>query len=369
VTSTRERGATVSIGIDDLEPLATATGILGTGGGGNPRLGLLRLRSILEDPDYPDRVEVVDPMDVPDDASVVSVGGIGAPTISEEKFANGREELRSIEGIERLSGTDVDMIVAGEIGGANGIVPLVVSALSGLPVIDGDGMGRAFPELPMCTFFIYGAEPNYAVLTDERGNQVSYRDVDSVEQLERLARSTTVEMGGRAAIAVPLMDGAHVRRSVIRYSVSRALRLGRHVHRTRADGGDPVRTICDETGGTELFEGKIVDVFRRNEGGFARGSLELSSFEGSGSLTIEFQNEFLVARDEAGDPLAVVPDLICVVDKETANPITTGELRYGQRVRVLAIQAPDLLTTDRALAVIGPEAFGLDAKYRPIGGG
>ena len=30
-----------------------------------------------------------------------------------------------------------------------------------------------------------------------------------------------------------------------------------------------------------------------------------------------------------------MPDLICVLDAETAEPITTEGLRYGQRVRVL----------------------------------
>ena len=39
-----------------------------------------------------------------------------------------------------------------EEGGVNATLPLVVSALSGLPVIDADGMGRAFPELQMVTY-------------------------------------------------------------------------------------------------------------------------------------------------------------------------------------------------------------------------
>ena len=34
-----------------------------------------------------------------------------------------------------------------EIGGINNIIPLTVAAALDLPVIDGDGMGRAFPSL------------------------------------------------------------------------------------------------------------------------------------------------------------------------------------------------------------------------------
>ena len=35
--------------------------------------------------------------------------------------------------------------MAGEIGGGNGILPVALAAMAGLPVVDADGMGRAFP--------------------------------------------------------------------------------------------------------------------------------------------------------------------------------------------------------------------------------
>ncbi len=38
------------------------------------------------------------------------------------------------------------------------MMPVKVAAARRLPLVDADGMGRAFPELQMCTFFIYGLE-------------------------------------------------------------------------------------------------------------------------------------------------------------------------------------------------------------------
>jgi uncharacterized protein len=65
----------------------------------------------------------------------------------------------------------------------------------------------------------------------------------------------------------------------------------------------------------------------------------------------------------------VVPDLICIVDEDTAEPITTELLRYGMRVAVVGIPAPDLLRTPEALAVVGPAAFGYpDVPYLPMPG-
>lgn len=104
--------------------------------------------------------------------------------------------------------------------------------------------------------------------------------------------------------------------------------------------------------------------------GFARGAVRLDGlgpWRGE-ALTIDFQNENLIARRGDGTVRAVVPDLICIVDTLTAAPVTTEVLRYGLRVTVLGIPAPPLLKTTEALAVIGPRAFGYDVEYAPLPG-
>jgi len=354
------------IRLEDLDWLATGAGILGTGGGGDPRLGRLRLETIFENGDYPDHVEIISPEELSPDATVASVGGMGAPTISREKFPKGDEDLKSLRAIETASGDKVDAIIPGEIGGANSMAPLCVAALTGLPVIDGDGMGRAFPELQMDTFFIYGAPVNFAANTDEHGNQVVYQNIQSAAQLEKFARSITVNMGGRSGYAFPLMEGSFVSEYAIADTVSLARELGRRVHEGRNGGGNPITAIEETLDANALFTGKIVDVFRRNREGFAFGEVSLAALDRDASLTIEFQNEFLIARDADDTVLASVPDLICIVDKDTGAPITTGSLRYGQRVKILGVPAPKLLKTDDALNVIGPGAFGYELEYQQL---
>ena len=351
---------------DDLEALGVGAGILGTGGGGHPRVGKLRLRALFENPQYADEVEIVQAEDLPADATVTSVGGMGAPTIGVEKFPNGSEELRALNAIERFAGTEVDALIPGEIGGVNSIVPLCVAAMTGLPVVDADGMGRAFPELQMDTFFIYGQDVNYAAISDEHGNVLTYQDIDSAARLEAFARSATVDMGGRAGYAFPLMNGEFVAKNSILRTLSLAWRLGQQVLAANSDQRDPITVACDVIGGRPLFTGKVTDVFRRNEAGFAKGEVTFGELEGDGKLAVEFQNEFLVARKEDETVLAGVPDLICVVDKDTGKPITTDALRYGQRVTILGVPAPELLTTQDALDVIGPDAFDLNISYSPL---
>ena len=88
--------------------------------------------------------------------------------------------------------------------------------------------------------------------------------------------------------------------------------------------------------------------------------------ENSGDrMHIEFQNEHLIARVNE-KTVAIVPDLICIVDRETAQPITVETLKYGQRVKVIGTSAAPIMRTDAALNVFGPGNFGYDEPFQPI---
>jgi uncharacterized protein len=351
---------------EDLEAIAIGAGILGTGGGGNPYRGKLLARKHLR---AGRALTVVGLDEVPDGALTVSVGGIGAPVIGLERLSRGDEGYVALRAIERRLGRPVTHIVPGEIGGSNSTLPMVVGALSGLPVVDADGMGRAFPEMQMTTFYIGGAPASPATLTDYRHSTVLFDDIPDASALERLARAVTVAMGGAAVIANAPMTGAQMRGLVVPGTLSFARRLGASVIRARRDHADPVAAACTASGGAQLFQGRVTDVERRLVAGFARGELTLDGLgEYRGSfLRIAFQNEYLIAwRDD--ETVATAPDLICLVDETTAEPVTTEVLRYGLRVVVLGIPAPAQLRSEDALAVVGPQAFGYEVAYRPLPG-
>ncbi len=351
---------------DDLDDIAIGAGILGTGGGGNPYRGKLLARRHLREGG---RMTVVPLADLPDDALGVSVGGMGAPVIGIERIIRGDEALTALRRLEQRLGRAVTHVVPGEVGGSNSTIPLVVSAQSGLPVVDADGMGRAFPELQQTTFFIEGAPPSPAAIADYRHSTLLFDDLPDAKSLERIARAATVAMGGAASFAFAPMSGAQMRRMAIPGTLSLARRVGAAVREARRVHANPVTAACAATGGQEIFRGKVTDVQRRLVAGFARGELLL---DGSGdsrgsALRIAFQNENLIAwRD--GEVAATAPDLICLVDELTAEPVTTEIVRYGLRVAVLGIPAPPLLRTERALAVVGPRGFSYDVEYRPLPG-
>lgn len=353
----------------DLPDLARGATLLGTGGGGDPYIGKMLVEQVLGDGE----ITILDPDELADDLFVIPTAQMGAPTVMIEKIPAGIEPTLALRTLEEHLGRRADATMPIECGGINSMIPLVVAAETGLPVVDADGMGRAFPELSMETFAVYGVHGSPLALAGERGERVIIDTGDDDRQMEWLARGITIRLGGVGHIAEYAMNGADVRRTAVPRTISMALALGRAIRLAREQHRSPFAAIADTLSTTlyshmrELFAGKVTDVERRTTDGFAKGRAEISPLDPADPSRFEivFQNENLIARHD-GEVVAIVPDLICVVDDESAEPITTEGLRYGQRVRVLGISTPELMRSPGALEAFGPAAFGLIEPFIPV---
>ncbi len=353
----------------NLEDLARGAAFLGTGGGGDPYIGRLVAQRAIDEHGAP---EVVDLSQLADDAAVYTVAMIGAPTVLIEKLVGGPEIELAVAELEKYLRRPADAILPVEMGGCNSMLPIKVAATRRLPLIDADGMGRAFPELPMVTFNVHGIPACPLALANEHGEFHILGGARSAKAAEAMARQMVVHMGGGAGISCYPLDGAQAKRAAIPGTLTLALEIGRAIRRGRRRG-DPFAALLGYLRTTDyyrhaktLFDGKIVDIVRETTRGFAVGRLRIRGFgDHRGDLEVVFQNENLVARLD-GRTRAIVPDLICVLDRETAEPITTEGIRYGQRVRVIAASVPPIMRSAEALQVFGPRAFGIDEDFQPI---
>jgi hypothetical protein len=174
-------------------------------------------------------------------------------------------------------------------------------------------------------------------------------------------------MGLASMLAIYPMDGAALKKLAIHGTVSLAHKIGKAIAETNRSQDDPIDALCAVTGGYRLFTGKIVDVQRDLTTGFVRGEANLQGIESDEGqeFSIDFQNENLIAWK--GDKMvAATPDLITMIDAETATPVTTENLRYGRRVHVLGIPCDSFWRSQEALAQVGPRYFKYDVDYRPI---
>ncbi|UTR11945.1 DUF917 domain-containing protein [Evansella sp. LMS18] len=351
------------LGKQEIEDISVGAALLGTGGGGDPYIGKLMALQAIEE-FGPIKLISVD--EVQDDALVVPSGMMGAPTVMVEKTPNGEEAIGAFKSLEKYLGKEIFATMPIEAGGINSLLPLALAARLGLPVVDVDGMGRAFPELQMVTFYLDGISATPMVIADEKGNTSLLNTIDN-HWAERIARNATIQKGGSVMMAIYPMTGKNLKDSGIRDILQLEEEIGRSIRVAKNNNHDPIEKVLELTGGYELFNGKVMDIDRKTETGFARGAARIEGLAEYQNETMElkFQNEHLLAVKD-GKVACVTPDLIAVLDAETGLPITTEGLRYGARCVVIGIPCHPKWRTAKGIETCGPGYFGYDVEYTPL---
>ncbi|CAF4294392.1 unnamed protein product [Rotaria sp. Silwood2] len=345
----------------DIEYIAYGVGILGCGGGGEPYHTKLSCLEMLNKSNG--MIRVISPASLHPLLDLAAiVGFMGAPTVSYEQLPSGNECLLAISTVEEYLSRKVTSVFCGEMGGANGLRGLLVAASKQVPCVDCDNMGRAFPRLDQNLPFIRGQNVTPTCLCDVHGRAVLYTQetVQDAHELEETLRKECTKMGLRGGFCLPPLTGDQVQKYTVHHSLSLAWFLGKakfshhnNVIQAVAQAGHGQIVVAD---------GKVVSVERNTGAGFARGHV-IVDVEGR-MLTIDFQNENLVARFE-DNILASVPDLITLVEQDSGEPLSTETVKYGCRVSVLVLPASETMSTQEALKYVGPRAFGYDHDYIP----
>src|SRR3546814_3291297 len=78
-----------------------------------------------------------------------------------------------------------------------------------------------------------------------------------------------------------------------------------------------------------IFRGKITGLERDTSKGWVFGNCTVSAMTGSEQAELKFQNENLIVTVD-GRLRCIVPDLVTIVDAETAHAIPTERLAYGR---------------------------------------
>lgn len=334
---------------ESIEDLAVGSAILGSGGGGDPTYAKWMLRHQLAE--Y-GPISIRTPESLTESDWVVPLALMGAPLVSIEKVLSGQELEAVLDAIERDSGRQITALMIGEIGGANAFTPLLIAGKRGLPVVDADLLGRAFPRLEMNSATLQGLSVSPVWMADALGHQVCIR-ADDPRRIEQLARQVTVGMGSSCAFGFAVGDGQFVKSHCVRGSLSRALQLGACVRSAK----DPFLALKN-AGASFLASGVISDINSVVDAGFLQGQVSLATKEGP--VTLHYQNEYLFV-ERNGHCLASTPDLLVLAD-DSGLPIMSESLRFGIQVQLLSLPAPREWKTAAALALVGPEQFGYIPK-------
>ncbi len=315
---------------------------LGSGGGGSLDEGLKLLNQLDDDI----KLELIDPDDMEENLFAASIGGIGAPkAMSEFKF--GPEAVYAYEGMEKiafLGGKKIGYTMGGELGGFNTMVPIYVSLKKNIPFVNGDGNGRAVPELSTGLQPINDVLPNPLVVAGANGDTVfiSINDPKDHKSAENLSRHVSMANGMSAGFCTWLATGKDVINKLAPYTITECEKIGKAITSSK-DGLVDIENKINKIKECKLVcSGKIVDIEVKTDAGFDFGKTVI---EGKGQFSnskyeIFFKNENLLITENEEKTLLTVPDMLCMIDSDSNKPITNADTKVGMNIGIYSTFAP-----------------------------
>jgi DUF917 family protein len=365
----------------EAEDLIRGLTLLGTGGGGRPDLGR---RYLLDHIQAGREIQLVDPAEVPDDAWTCSVFGMGSIAPAQTLGADERTRLgyggwvverpmaEAVRTLEAHAGRRIAALVAFELGAGNTPGPIDAGLRLAIPVVDGDYAGRAVPELTQVPPAVFGHSLCPCAICDPWGNRLLLLSTPSARLGERIGKLLSLatklpDPAAPCAHAGFLLAGREMKRLVIAGTVSRALAVGRHIRQAREAGRDPAQAAAVALGGWVVFSGRVRAKEWESRDGYMFGTTTLAGEDRwAGRIaTVWFQNENHLLRIN-GRPVASSPDLLMTMDRSSGEALTNALLEVGMSVAVIGAAADARYRTPEGLAVLGPQAIGLDLRYVPI---
>lgn len=323
----------------DLIPLCRGASYLGSGGGGDTSelIGIVSQAIETYGP-----VPLISVDELSDDQLVACIELVGA-TVPEEMRAHLDSFLiMPVLDYTKKLGLNIAALMPVEIGGSNALTPLCVAGIAGLPVVDGDLLGRAFPEISLISTNLHNIMPSKAIIGDPITGHVQIIEVTNYEELEIKARRIAASNATMAAVLIPiLLTGRQAKQVIMRNTVSRACSIG--AQETLSD-------IVAKVGGVVVCDGVIDEWDYQIVNGFLYGTLALRTTNHERFL-IGVKNEYLWLKTPNGIVIRA-PDIISIVDKVTLTARLSDTIMRGDEVVCITCKGPDEWYSERGMQLV-----------------
>lgn len=304
--------------------------ILGGGGGGHPSIGNENGMIALN---YGE-LELIDISEVPSDMLIVTASAVGAPA-AEEQYIKPKDFVRAVEILQSNLDQQIGGIITNENGGMATINGWIQSAVLGVPLVDAPCNGRAHPTATMGGMGLHKVEDfvsyqGFAGGNPELGNYVEGFVSGNLFKASAMVRQASVHSGGIVAVARNVVTADYVKAHGAIGGVRHAIETGRAYYTGLNESPTKaLEAVAEFLQGEIVVTGAVSQYDLLTEGGFDVGVVVI----GDSELTI--WNEYMTL-DLAGKRRYTFPDLIMSFDADTAEPLTSAEIKAGMNVTVLA---------------------------------
>jgi DUF917 family protein len=314
--------------------------VLGGGGGGDMADGLERATFAVRmgSPS----LWSLDELD--EDDLVITASGVGAPAAA-EKFVRPVDHIKSLEILIDARPMDLAGIIANENGAGSGVNGWLQAAVFGLPMVDAPANGRAHPTGLMGAMGLHRLENYRTIQSAVGGNPEANRYLEMVVEgnlgvAANMVRQASVQAGGIVAVSRDPVTAAYLRERAAPGGTSQAIKVGEAMMAARDQGPAAIiNAITTTLGGQVACQGQVADLRLETVGGYDIGHLMV---EGDRRGELTFWNEFMTLEFDAKRE-ATFPDLITLLSLDTGMPVSSAEVKQGNKVGVLLVPRANII--------------------------
>lgn len=303
--------------------------------------------------------------------TIAAFGILGALEAMEEAPPSGAEISAAFDALRRTTHQQFSAVIPWQIGGVCSLTAVAASHVLGLPLLDGDLVGRAVSSLQQVARFDI-SQPVAIGLSSPSGDTVAFEARNSAN-LEDMARQLLSRGCGWMTFALAPRGKPWSDHDLVLGSVNEAARIGDAIQSSVHDGLDD--SHLDALGIKAIGKGRVETnaVYRITE--------PLRHVAGSGSrhvrshvivdestdavIRLDAASEFLLAVID-GAVTAAAPDIISVFDSHTRDLLSPQEMRPGRPIQILTQSYGRHCHVQNDLEVrLGLMAYGLEEGGRP----
>ncbi|SHI49667.1 hypothetical protein SAMN02745751_00402 [Dethiosulfatibacter aminovorans DSM 17477] len=325
--------------IDNIKGKCAVRGgsFLGGGGGGSENEGIRTLEEALKFGDI--IVKGIDEFE--DDDIIVTASAVGSPA-SKEGYVSVEQVVDNFNLFKMLYGKEIKGIITNENGGHSTTNGWILSAATGIPLVDAPCNGRAHPTGVMGSMGLESRKDYLTVQTAAGGKDekaIATYVKGKMDSAAKMVRQTAVEAGGLVTVLRNPVEADYVKKNAAIGSLAMAVEIGEIFEEY-----DDCKGITDKLNERYNLEtiayGKVIDCSLTIEGGFDHGHVTIG--DGNDEFKVTFWNEFMTI-DKEGVRLATFPDLIGLIDSKTTEILTSATVKEGDEVCLYRIPKENLI--------------------------
>ncbi len=313
--------------------------LLGGGGGGSLTLGLKALEESFR---HTDTLKLLDISELSQQDILVNVSLVGAPS-AKDTCVTVEHWKTVLRNFEINSGMKIGGFTTCENGGVSTSNGWIISALTGIPLVDAPSNGRAHPSGVMGSIGL-NCDPDYVTVQSAAGGKGT-RYVEAVAKgslaaTSHLVRQTSVAGGGMCCVLRNPVTVAYAKDHAAVGAIAQALALGAGYLAHLGEVPALVRYLETEYGAEAICQGTVCNYHLSMDGGYDIGTLHVQTDHDDYELS--FWNEYMTL-ERNGVRIGTFPDLLVTLDASTGLAISSAEISDGSSVLILKIPASRLI--------------------------